>query len=137
MYSTLYVVRGVPGSGKSTYAKKLLKETPTLSHYEADMYFYINGVYTFNPNKLHMAHQWCLNSTEKDLKEGKSVIVSNTFTQLKELKPYINLSVKYEVNFFVLKAVGDYKSIHNVPEETLIKMRNRWEDYKPETIIST
>jgi predicted kinase len=134
MDNALYIIRGLPGSGKSTYAKKLLKETPTLSHYEADMYFYVNGVYTFNLNKLHIAHQWCLNSTENDLKLGKTVIVSNTFTQLKELAPYIKLSNKYNTNLVVLKTVGNYKSIHNVPEETLIKMKNRWEDYKGEEI---
>jgi predicted kinase len=134
MDNTLYLIRGLPGSGKSTHAKQLLKDNPTLSHYEADMHFYINGVYTFNPSKLHIAHQWCLNSTEKDIKEGKSVIVSNTFTQLWEMEKYIKLVKKYNTHLIVLKTIGDYKSIHNVPEEALIKMRNRWEDLKGEKI---
>ena len=105
-----------------------------MRHYEADMFFYNNGVYTFNPNKLHMAHQWCLISTDKALREGHSVIVSNTFTQLWEMEKYIKLARSLDCQLNVLKTTGDYKSIHNVPEETLIKMKDRWEDYKGEKI---
>jgi len=137
MNNELYLIRGLCGSGKSTYAKSLLKLYPTMSHYEADMYFYINGVYTFDHNKLHLAHRWCLNSTENDLKLGKTVIVSNTFTRLKELNPYIKLANIYNVTLNVLKATGNYKNIHNVPEETLIEMKERWQDYTGEQIIKS
>jgi len=55
----LILVRGVSGSGKTTYAKKLINDDPSLSHYEADMFFYTNGSYNFNPFKLKDAHAWC------------------------------------------------------------------------------
>jgi predicted kinase len=136
MNNTLYLIRGLPGSGKTTYAKSLLKDYPSLRHYEADMFFYKEGVYTFDPNKLHLAHNWCLISTDKALRESKSVIVSNTFTQLWEMKRYINLANSTNSDLIVMKAVGNYKSIHNVPEETLVKMKERWEDYNGESIIT-
>jgi len=134
MKNTLYIIRGLSGSGKSTYANKLQKEYPTLSHYEADMYFYKNGVYEFDPKRLNLAHQWCYNSTEKDIKEGKSVIVSNTFTQLWEMEKYIKLARKYDTDLVIYKTIGNYQNIHNVPQEALDKMKARWEDLKGEKI---
>lgn len=134
MTNTLYLIRGISGSGKTTYAKKLQKEYPSLSHYEADMYFYKDGVYNFNPKFLRTAHHWCLKSTEKDIKEGKSVIVSNTFTQLWEMEEYIKLTEKYNTQLIILKTIGNYKNIHGVPEDVLEKMRNRWEDIEGEKI---
>jgi predicted kinase len=128
----LILIRGVSGSGKTTYAKRLMKDDPSLSHYEADMYFYNNGDYQFNPSKLKEAHAWCKSRTEEDLKNGKSVIVSNTFTQKWEIEPYIQLGKKYNVDIIIKKATGNYQNIHGVPEEALEKMRSRWEDVEGE-----
>ncbi len=56
MENTLYIVRGIPGSGKSTFAKTLGGQ-----HYEADMFFIDeNGVYNFDFTKIKDAHQWCI-----------------------------------------------------------------------------
>jgi adenylate kinase family enzyme len=60
----LILIRGISGSGKTTHAKELLKENHTLSHYEADMYFYKNGKYKFDPNKLNLAHHLCKTQTD-------------------------------------------------------------------------
>lgn len=134
MDNTLYIIRGISGSGKTTFAQKLLKEYPSLSHYEADMYFYKNGVYNFDPKYLRAAHQWCFNSTEKDIKAGKSVIVSNTFTQLWEMEKYIYLARYLDINLIVYKTIGNYQNIHNVPQESVDKMKARWQDLKGEKI---
>ena len=135
MNSKLILVRGISGSGKTTYAKELIKNDPSLSHYEADMYFYQNGEYKFNPAKLKDAHAWCKAQTEIDLLCGKSVIVSNTFTQKWEIQPYIELGKKYGVEVIINKAIGNYKHIHDVPDEALERMRSRWEDLDGEESI--
>lgn len=131
----LYLIRGISGSGKSTYAKHLMKQNPTLSHYEADMFFYKDGEYNFNPTLIKDAHAWCKNKTEEDLKHGKSVIVSNTFTQKWELEPYIQLAQKYGAKLIIKKASGNYQNIHNVPQEVLNNMKSRWEDIDGEENI--
>ena len=43
----IYLLRGLPGAGKSTVAKRLGGE-----HYEADMYFMQDGEYKFDGAKL-------------------------------------------------------------------------------------
>ena len=128
----LILVRGISGSGKTTYAEQMKKEYPSMSHYEADMYFYKNGEYQFDPAKLKQAHNWCKSQTEIDLMFGKSVIVSNTFTQKWEIEPYIQLGKKYGADITIKKATGNYQNVHGVPAEALEKMRQRWEDIENE-----
>ena len=73
----LILLRGLPGNGKSTFAKVIGG-----THYEADMYFMEDGIYNFDPSGLKDAHAWCRNSTETAMRRGEDkVIVSNTFTQ--------------------------------------------------------
>jgi predicted kinase len=132
----LILIRGLSGSGKSTYAKKLVAEDPSLSHYEADMYFYNDeGKYEFNPKLLPKAHSWCKDQTEKDLRNGKSVIVSNTFTQRWEIAPYIELGKQYGAKVIIKKAAGTYKNVHEVPDNAVAKMKSRWEDVEGEATL--
>lgn len=135
MSNKLILVRGISGSGKTTYAKKLIKDDPTLSHYEADMYFCQDGEYKFVPSKLKEAHAWCFAETEIDLLFGKSVIVSNTFTQKWEIQPYIELGKKMKAEVIIKKATGNYQNVHGVPVEALDKMKARWEDLDGEESI--
>lgn len=121
--STLYIVRGLPGSGKSTYAKSL-----GIPHFEADMYFMKNGEYKFNASLLKHAHDWCFFEVAGVMDTGKDVVVSNTFTTIKEMQPYINLRGMYGCDIVIVEMKCNYGSVHNVPEETLAKMKARWQD---------
>lgn len=128
----LVIIRGLPGSGKSTNAKNFHESI----HYEADMYF-INskGEYVFDKQKLHDAHKWCFDSVRIALFNGDDVVVSNTFTTKKELEPYISLCKENDIKYYIITMTGNYGSIHNVPEETLKKMKERWEPIEGETLI--
>jgi len=126
----LIILRGLPGSGKSTFAQ-MLKDSfkGDLMHYEADMYFMTNGMYDYKPERISDAHQWCLQATANALISGLSVVVSNTFTRRMELQPYLNLAKHHNVRVTVLHVEGNHGSVHNVPEQTLRKMAARWEPY--------
>lgn len=124
----LLIVRGVSGSGKSTFSRNF----KDFKHFEADMYFMKNGVYQFDGTKLGAAHGWCQSSVQKALESGDKVIVSNTFTTHREIKPYVDMAKSLGVVFMVVKCIGKWRNEHNVPDEVLQKMRDRWQNYEEE-----
>ena len=130
MEKVLYIVRGIPGSGKSTFAKSLGG-----THFEADMFFMKDGEYKFDMFKLKEAHKWCQDSvntamilnTTADL--NKTIVVSNTFTQEWEMKPYFELAEVHGYKVFSIIIENRHGGVneHNVPEEVLSSMKNRFE----------
>ncbi len=126
--SKLILIRGLPGSGKTTLAKQLAISLDA-KHFEADMYFETeDGEYHFNPQQLPQAHEWCFNQTRKWLNKGKRVIVSNTFVRQWEMKRYLDFCKKKGIEVDIQVCSENYQSIHNVPLETINKMRQQWQD---------
>ena len=126
----LFLLRGLPGSGKSTLAKSL-----DGIHIEADQYFMEDGVYNFDASKLKNAHNYCQSQTQAWMKtDGEQVnvdrlVVSNTFTQEWEMKPYFEMAEKYGYRVYSLIVENRHGGIneHGVPEESLQRMENRFE----------
>ena len=93
----LYLIRGIPGSGKSTFANHVWNDYAIC---EADKFFYDKeGNYNFDANKLRQAHEWCRQEVENRMKENlitpqyyPEIVVSNTFTQEWEMEPYFKLA---------------------------------------------
>jgi predicted kinase len=118
----LILVRGLPGSGKSTFAKSLIG----FNSFEADQYFYKDGVYKFDINYLCEAHERCQVLTDEYLEAGQNVVVSNTFTTKRELVVYFEIAKKHGIIPSVVLMQNTWGSIHGVPAETLQKMKNRF-----------
>lgn len=121
----LIIIRGLPGSGKSTIAKSLTG----FIHVEADQFFIAkDGEYKFDASKLKDAHAWCMEMAESGLVDGKNVVVSNTFTRRWEFLPYINMAKKHGIAANVIIACGRFNNIHGVPDAVIAQMAARWED---------
>ena len=58
----LILLRGLPGSGKSTFAKSISNEST--GHIESDMFFVKDGEYKFDGSKIKDAHNWCQDVVE-------------------------------------------------------------------------
>jgi len=119
----LYIIRGLPGSGKTTLAQRM--SAGSIAHYEADMFFELDG-YQFDASKLKQAHEWCYRQTEKQVIEGNDVIVANTFTRLREIQPYVEMAEGYGEFVTIITCTGNFRSVHDVPETTIDKMKARF-----------
>jgi len=119
----LTLIRGLPGSGKSTKAK-----TFKCLHVEADMYHVNSGVYEYHVNDVKHAHRWCQEMVSHAMTSLVDIVVSNTFTQKWELQPYLDMAEEYGYEVEILTMRGQYDNTHNVPQEVLNKMRERWEE---------
>jgi len=122
----LYIIRGLPGTGKSTLAYEL-----TDFVCEADMFFTKFGLapYEFDVTKLREAHIWCQDRCNMYMREGITrIAVSNTGSQRWEIEPYVAMAQKYGYRITEITLTGDsYGSIHNVPDEAVERMKGRWE----------
>jgi predicted kinase len=136
MEKILYIVRGIPGSGKSTFAKKLVGHDFLVC--EADKYFVDKetGEYKFDFTKIKEAHKFCQDLVETYMKDSlvndqfyREIAVSNTFTQEWEMEHYMEFAKKYGYTVFTLVVENRHggKNIHNVPEEIIEKMKQRFE----------
>lgn len=126
----LILIRGLPGSGKSTLAEQMAKAMGAF-HFEADQYFIDeNGEYKFDAGDLGKAHAFCLRRTDLAMeRKDHDIIVSNTFTQQWEMDAYFGLAVahNYQVVTLIVENRHGSKSVHNVPTESIAKMKKRFE----------
>jgi predicted kinase len=120
----LILVRGLPGSGKTTLSQLL-----TAFVLEADMYFNQDGEYKFDATKLKLAHQWCKDQCESYMQREKpKIAISNTFTQDWEMESYIELAKQYgyRVHTIIVENRHGGVNVHDVPDATLGNMRSRF-----------
>lgn len=119
----LYILRGVPGCGKSTLAKTLSDNIC-----EADNYFRKDGVYKFDATKLGAAHEYCRTLCLEFMRHSvPKIVVSNTNTTHKEFVPYVNLAREYGYTVFVMTVENYHRgqNEHGVPPEKIETMKTR------------
>jgi hypothetical protein len=134
MSGVLFLVRGLPGSGKTSFASAIWNDYAVC---EADKFFYDKeGNYNFDPSKLKEAHNWCKNEVEIRMQDHQNnqqyypeIAVSNTFTQEWEMEDYFKLAGKYgyKVVSLILENRHGSQNVHGVPDEKLQIMKDRFE----------
>jgi predicted kinase len=134
------IMRGVSGSGKSTYIKEHFADATVVS---ADKYFYNKeGEYKFDGSKLGQAHGSCRARFESALKADKTlVVVDNTNTRCKEFKSYLKTAEDngYEVRVVRLDVplASLYgRNLHGVPDESVKAMHGRMEPFEGEEVVT-
>lgn len=120
----LYILRGLPGSGKTTFAKTL-SDALACPMYAADDYFESLDGYKFDPSKLSAAHEWCQWAVGDALAEHDSVIVHNTCTRDEDVNRYIEIAKAYNHRWTVITIEHrhDGRTVHgDIPLKTMHRM---------------
>jgi predicted kinase len=129
----LVLVRGLPGSGKSTFAQRAY---PTYVHEETDKRMYKDGVYVFQPEMLAQYHHITQLGVKHYLSQGRDVVVSNTFTKYWELDPYLRMEyetcVVYSLQTHLSIDELAARNVHGCPAAVIQNMKNRWEVFSGE-----
>ena len=129
----LILLRGLPGSGKTTLAKIILqlRSTDEPEVLSADDFFEDKeGDYNFDPTKLKEAHNYCQFRCSERMRQQKAkIVVANTFTQEWEMDEYFKMAERYNyrVHTVVVENRHGNENIHGVPEDKLQQMKNRFQ----------
>ena len=131
----LILVRGLPGSGKTTLSHIILQLPNNLEQevLSADDFFENeDGDYNFDATKLKEAHNYCQFRCSERMRQKKArIVVANTFTQEWEMEIYFDMAKRYNyrVHSIIVENRHGNENIHGVPEDKLKQMKDRFEIY--------
>lgn len=133
----LILLRGLPGSGKTTLSRILLGQSRDGIVFSTDDYFHHQDGYRYNVNQLGDAHDWNQNRAKQAINQGRSpVIIDNTNTQAWEMKPYVEMAIGkgYRVEFHEPETWWKFdpeelekRNKHGVSRKKIAQMLDRYE----------
>jgi predicted kinase len=136
MKRKLYIMRGLPGSGKSTKARELAGNLGQI--FSTDEYFMQDGKYQFDASRLPEYHRRNLDDSTMAMRRGTGVVViDNTNIEPWHFEKYLESGrlYGYQVEFveFDPTNYSDAKikelasrNTHQVPESAIRSMRDKW-----------
>ena len=99
--STIYIAVGLPGSGKSTYAKNFIKGKD-IEYLSSDELRAVFGKSEEDQTVTPLVFGHIKRKVDEFLKDGKNVLVDATSVNRKERADYINTAKKYGAKVVVL-----------------------------------
>ena len=130
----LIILRGLPGSGKSVIARKLVGNGIIHS---TDDYLIKNGKYEFDHDNIAKFHYFNLMDSIRSMKKGISpLIIDNTNIMAFHCINYVEQGKMYGYEIEVVEADTPWafdveelvkRNSHNVPKETIIDMLQKYE----------
>ena len=128
MIKVLYLVRGVPGSGKTTLGKQIIKGTNGAIFSADDYYTTQDGSYNFDPTKICEAHRYCQARANDAMAKGiNPVVVANVFHKRVHMQPYVEYAEKHGYRVVEICVSSDFKNVHGCPEDKVRVFKETFE----------
>lgn len=129
----MYIIRGIPGSGKSELALTLA------SNYHNDRFgvvceadkFMVDayGNYKFDKDKLKEAHRQCfLKALDAACWGANNIIISNLNIDGWEYTKYLHLAFIFDMNIQVITLDSTFNSINTSDDNVIKTMLKRWDN---------
>lgn len=127
----LTIIRGAPGQGKTTFAKKNFN----CLILENDMFHEKGGKYRYDGKIQGNAIDWCIDVTDMTLRNGSDVCVANTFTKRKYIDCYKRLAELYGAEFKIYRMMGNFNNVHGLTKSMVSRFSDNMEDYEGEILV--
>jgi hypothetical protein len=128
----LILVRGLPGSGKTTLSNIILmwpsSEKPDVISSD-DFFVNENNEYIFDLLKTKEAINDCQNRCAQKMRIGtQRIVVANTFVEESEMEPYFEIAkmYNYRVHTIVVENRHGSKNVHGIPKEKIREMKKKF-----------
>ncbi|MBA3682744.1 MAG: AAA family ATPase [Bacteroidetes bacterium] len=127
--NSLIILRGLPGSGKTTLANLLSENKwPVFS---IDSYFTdpITKEYNFQFDKNHLAYKNCEEQTKQAMQnKTEKIFIDNVFSIDWEIEPYFKLASENDYSVFVVTVENHHgkENMHNISSEQIQKMAAKY-----------
>ena len=139
---TMLILRGLPGSGKSSLVGRIRKTYPQAEVCSADAYFtHADGSYQYDRDKIKEAHIFSQEKAEALCRDACNlVIVDNTHVKRWELQPYLNIATKFRYSVVILEPQTPWakdpeqlamRNSHNVKANVIRKKLKEWQEIRP------
>ena len=139
MNNTLYIAVGLPGSGKSTYAKNFIKDKD-IEYLSSDSLRAVYGKDETDQTVTSIVFGHIKRKVDEFLKDGKNVLVDATSVNRKERSDYIKTAKKYGAKVVAIVFKMDRQGLIDrnkkrgeqggrvVPDWVIDKMLNKFEE---------
>ena len=139
MNNTLYITVGLPGSGKSTYAKNFIKDKE-IEYLSSDSLRAVYGKDETDQSVTSIVFGHIKRKVDEFLKDGKNVLVDATSVNRKERSDYIKTAKKYDAKVVAIVFKMDRQGLIDrnkkrgeqggrvVPDFVIDKMLNKFEE---------
>jgi predicted kinase len=118
-----YIVRGLPGSGKTTYGSELATDLG-IKYFETDMFMTEpDGTYIWTEERWLKAIQKVEDGIYTELSNGNSVVLIGVLARWASIRDYVEAAQHEGFQVEIVHCTNEFESVHGIPAGKLAKLK--------------